>query len=398
MADVNLTIRPQSFKLSHVWRTSIQNAYNGNEKRTMLYTWPRVILDVEYILSQNDRINWFKRNLIQKDTLTWAAPIWSDETTLTSQAASGQKILAVGSTDTRHFYNGRQCIIISASSFLSYEIGTIASFTSTEITLVDNLVSTWGAGSIVAPWYDFRLEDEQEIGALFQKLQKIELKLTEEFKTLRTFSYTVPASAAPTYLTYDLFLYKAANPIQYNYKRPYEGGQFLGLGYYTDQFASGKNLLKMKTSLVRTSRADIWSLLSFFDSKMGRFNPFWIPTWSKDIIATTAILSSDTIINIEDISYTTFYLLNEIIGRYVYIRFPNSTYVCRKITDASASTITLSSAIGTAVALADLSNLLISFLMLCRFDIDTIEIDYQTKTFATSDLFFAGLLDNTIIT
>lgn len=376
----------------------MQNSYSGSEKRTALYTWPRVVLDVDYILTENSEINWFKRNLIQKDNLIWAAPIWSDETTLTAQAASGQKILAVGSTDYRHFYNGRQCIIINAGSFLSYEIGTIASFTSSAITLVDNLTSTWASGSIVAPLYDFRLEDEQEIDAWFQKVQALGLKLTENFTTLRTFTYTVPASSAPTYLTYDLFLLKGKNPVQYNYKRPYEGMQSLGLGYYyTDQFASGKNLLKMKTSLIRSSKADIWSLISFFDSKLGRLNPFWVPTWSKDIVATTAILSSDTIINIEDISYTTFYLPNEIIGRYVYIRFPNSTYVCRKITNATASTITLDAAIGTAVLLADLSNLLISFLMLCRFDIDTIEIDYLTKTMAFSDLFFAGLLDNSIL-
>jgi len=396
MADVYLTIRPCTFELSHTWKTSTQLGQTGNERRTMLFTWPRLGLTVKYILSVNKNINWFKRQLIKNSDSVWAVPIWADETELTGSAASGQKTLAVADTGDRHFYDGRECIIINPNDFLSYEVGTIESFTATGITLVDNLASTWPAGSLVSPLYDFRIEKpEQEINSKFIGYQTICLELVESFDELRTFAYTIPTSSADTYLTHDLFLYPATNPITYKYRRPFVTYSFLGLGYHRSLLDTGKNYLQMKQTLMRSSRADIWKVINFFDSKRGRFAHFWVPTRSKDIVATASILAGSSVINIEDISYTTFYLPNEIIGRYVYIQFPDKTYACRKITAASSTTITLDSAIGTTVAASDLSRLLISFLLFGRFEIDTIELDYIMKDTASIDLVFAGLLDDT---
>lgn len=394
MADVYLTIRAnQELKLSHAWRTSIQKIYNGNEKRSMLFTWPRLSMENEFVLPDDQKINWFKRHLIRKDDLVWGVPIWPDETSLSSQATAGQKVLLVPETGNRHFYVGRQCIIISTSNFLSYEYGIIESLTATSITLTVNLASTWASGSYVLPLYDFRMEVEQEIETDPRGFQKVSLKFTENYDALRSYTYVAPVSGAAIYLAYDLFLHKLLNPAKYKFKRPVDIFQSLGIGYYRSQLGPGKNFMKLSASVLYNTQADIWNLLKFFDSKRGRLLPFWIPTWSKDIIVTAAILAADTVINIEDIEYTVFYLPNEIIGRHVYIQFPSGTYVCRKIIDATSSTITLDSAIGTAVALGDLSKLLISFLMLCRFDIDTIESVHMTNNIIQTDLIFEGLLN-----
>jgi len=398
MPDVYLTIKPSDQQVSHSWRTTFQKTVKGKEKRSALFTWPRVILKNTIRLTSNQDINWFKRNLINYVDEVWYIPIWADKTTLTAQAASGQKTLAVGDTENRHFYEGRECIIINPDDSTDYEYGTIDSLTSTQITLVDNLASTWDSVFYVLPLYGFRLDSNQNILADLQNYQNIEFISTEAFETVRTFDYSLPTSGADTYQSLDLFLQPFNKQIKYSYNRPYQKLQFYGLGETYSSYDAGENQMGMNGSFVRSSRQEIWDTLNFFDSKMGRLSRFWVPTWSRDIVATLAILATATTIDTENIEYSSYFLSNDVIGRYIYIQFPDKTYACRKITGATAVSITIDSQIGTAVSADALDYLLISFLNLSRFDIDQVDINYQAKQpdIAKTDLSFMGIVEETI--
>lgn len=392
MADFIFTLCPDTQKISHTWKTSIQTTVKGAEKRSALFTWPRIKLSNSFVLNIPKTINYLKRNLYRYADAVWGVPVWTDKTVLTSQAASGQKIINVQQTDYRHFYSGRSFILVNPADTSIYEIGTIDILTSAQITALTNLTNTWPAGSLALPLYDCRVSPQEEISASSLRNQTFDLEANEAFESLRAFSYTLPISGAPTYQGLDLFLGTINYPITYGFKRPYDLTQFLGLGYSYANFNAGDNSLSLKTSLTRSSRQSIWELFGFFDSKQGRFQGFWIPTWSRDIVATAAIDSSDTVLTIENIEYSTVYLPNEIIGRHVFIKFPDGTYACRKISDADSETITLDSAIGVDVPLDALPKLMISFLMFCRFDIDELEIDYVKENFGKADLSFAGLI------
>lgn len=392
MADLYFILEPKGQKLSHVWKTGIQTTVKGVEQRAMFYTWPRINYALDLLATTTEEINYLKRKIFYYSDAVWGIPLWVDKTILTAQAASGQKTISVLETDYRHFYVGRQCIIIDPSSLSTYEVGVIASKTTNQIVLVSNLTLTWPAGSYILPLYDFRVTADQEIEAQIQKAQSVQLTAMESFEALRTFTYSLPSSGADTYESLDLFLLKMLVPVKYRYKRSYDLTQFLGLGYGSGNFDAGNNMLGISTSTVRPSRQDIWELLNFFDSKQGRFDKFWIPTWSKDIVVTGAVLNTDTILTIQPIQYSSYYLPNDVIGRYVYIQFPDGTYACRKINDATTSTITLDSAIGVTVAAEDLDDLLISFLILGRFDIDELELDYIKEGVVRSELSFAGLV------
>jgi hypothetical protein len=396
MADFYLTMRPATQKVSHTWRTAIQTTVKGVEKRSMLYTWPRISLFNDFILTTNQKINYLKRNLFRYADKVWGIPVWADRTILTSQAASGQAILNVGETDYRHFYEGRNCIIIQGNDFTKYEVKTIDSFTNDQIVLTANLASTWPINSFVLPLYDCRITQDQEMSSEFQNIQNFQLSATEAYETLRSFDYSVPESGADTYQDLDLFLYKFQRSVTYKYKRAYDLSQFLGLGYAATKYDPGENVLGLQTSLLRKTKQDVWNLLNFFDSKQGRLEKFWVPTWSRDIVATSAILATDTVLTIEPMQYNTYYLPDEVIGRYLYIQFPDQSYICKKITTASTSSITLDGQIGQAVSAGDLSKLLISFLILCRFDIDELEIEYLVENFGKADLSFAGLVGETL--
>jgi hypothetical protein len=404
MADVILTIPPQSQTVAHRWRTSIQKNVAGGEKRSALFTWPRIVLRNTIAPIGSREINWLKRKIIRYSDAIWGIPVWADITELTAQAAEDQEILAVAETADRHFYADRQCILINPADPFEYEVGTIDAIAPAQITLVANLAATWPAGSWVFPLYECRIAADHEVTRPQSNRREIEIEATEAYETLRTFSYELPVSGAPTYLKdiadvdIDLFLHPIEEPVTYKYSRPYDLLQFLGLGYAASRFAAGENALGMKTKLVRSTRAQIRETFDFFDACQGRLQMFWMPSWNRDIVATQAILDTDTVINCEDIDYSTHYLPNEIIGRHVYIEFPGGTYACRKIVDAAAATVTLDSAIGTAVPAVQLERLLISFLNLSRFDLDELAIDYPLGggEYGQMDLSVMGLVGETV--
>ena len=394
MADVYLTLEPQEAKVSHKWRTAIQKVVLGFETRTALFTWPRVMLSNKYTPSGSAQINWLKRNLIFNTDKIWGIPVWPDKTILTGEAASGQPVMAVGQTDYRHFYAGRLCIIIAAADPFTYEIGIIDTLGSAEITLTENLAAAWPAGSLVLPLYECRIPGNQSVSGADQQRQTFDVEATEAFEEQREFVYTPPVSGAAQYLDIDLLLFPLQKPVTYDFARPYDMQQFLGLGYAASRYAAGDNALALKAQFLFPTRPQIQGIWDFFDSKMGRLESLWLPSWNRDIVPTLPIGAEDTEITIEPLEYGATYLSNEILGRYLFIRFPDRSYVCRKIIDAAGDYIVLDSAPGKAVTAGQLPRLSISFLYLCRFDLDEMEISYPKgrPDFGQAELSFAALM------
>jgi len=221
VAHVELTIRPRKkFSVSHLWKTSIQKGITGGEKRAALFTWPRIQLEYETMLTNDTEFNWIARKLYKYLYGLWGIPIWSDRTTLSSQAALGQKVLNVVGTDNRHFYAGRDIIIINPTNFQLYETGKIESLTSTSITLDANLSSTWPIGSLVLPRYLFRMENPQEVQSKVFQYQELKFSSIESFESLRSFAYTIPESGASVYKGLDVFQFIPYNGVECSYNKP----------------------------------------------------------------------------------------------------------------------------------------------------------------------------------
>ena len=390
-----ITTVPTEQDFSHQWRTAIQKGIKGTEKRSALFTWPRLSLSNKFILPTYAQYSWMKRNLYKYIHDLWEIPIWYDKTILSSEAASGQVELEVEDPTNRHFYDGRDCIIINNGS---YEKGTISSINSDlSITLSDNLADTWPSGSLVLPLYKFRIQPTQEIRGIQENpVQSISFDAMEEYETFRSFSYSSPSSGLDTYLDYDLFLTPPKHAISSYSSHPYEMLQILGLGHEMSHYDETE--LGLKLSYILTNREDTWNLLKMFDSKRGRFSAFWIPSWNKDIVVTAAIMAADTILTIEDLKYSNFYLSNDIINRYVWFRFPDKTYACRKIVGAAGIFIEIDNAIGTDVSADNLSLMLNSFLIFSRFDVDEISFAYTVNRHnsITTKLKTKGLVEESL--
>ena len=116
---------------------------------------------------------------------------------------------------------------------------------------------------------------------------------------------------------------------------------------------------------------DVRCLKNFFDGVSGRFLGFWMPTWQRDIVVTAAIGANDTALTIEDFGYDTSWFLNDVTGRHIFVMFPDGSIRLRKVTAApSGTSITIDQKFGISASAADLSSLLVSFLLYVRFDRD----------------------------
>jgi hypothetical protein len=389
---VYLTIPFQDQKISHSWRTTIQTDIEGGEKRSAIQTWPRIKLESKIQLVDRNEKSFINAHFFRSIDDFWSIPIVSDKTTLTSQAAAAQAILAIAETDYRHFYAGRELILVDPDDWESYEVGTIDSVdSSTQITLSGNLSSTWPAGTWVFPLYKCRIPYEETIDSNFFRYRQLSIPAEEEFESTRSFSYSLPSVDTGTYPTYNslsLFLDKPMNPIQEDSRKPYK---LLGdIGLKTPFTTYGDARQKFKRRFQYSTKKSIWDMLEFFDNHQGRYGSFYTPTWFDDIEITAAFAAVATTLTTAKIYLTEA----EITDRHIYIKFPDNSYVCRQITARPSETsITIDSQIGTEVTAGGLPYVRVSFLPEVRFDIDEIMFDYifMPGNIAQTELTFNSL-------
>jgi len=373
-----LTMGMTDQQVSHTWRTTIQETIEGAEKRSALFTWPRITLDNQIRFS-TDQEKTFIRTMLDREIYGfWKIPIISDKTTLSSQAASGQAVLAVAETDYRHFYDGRECVLIDPDDWETYEVVEIATVDSgIQITAAGNLVSTWPAGTLIFPLYQFRVTDEQDLTSEFHTIADIDITAEEAFETARTFSYTLPTidtAVFPTYNSLSLFLKRPRPPISEKFRRPYTLLEGIGLKAPFSSYDNTRGILDRDFQF--TTKKEIYDHLDFFDAMQGRLGSFYAPTWMNDIVVNAGFDSADVTLTTKKIYFTE----SELTSKHVYIEFPDGSYATRAISARPTETsVTLDSAVGTTIAAEDIGRVRISFLHEVRFSQDEMKLNYQQK-------------------
>ncbi|MCK4777593.1 MAG: hypothetical protein KAS39_04390, partial [Actinomycetia bacterium] len=376
MADIYLTIRPKSQNIAHSWNTKIMETVKGEETRSALHTWPRLDCKQEFISSNDPKTNWFRRNLFKYKHKIWGIPIWHDLTPLRGIAAVGQLNIPVTETANRHFYAGRNAILIDKTDFTNYEVIKVNSVSATTIAASSLLSDSWNKDTTYfMPVYDFRLGNSFNINRYNAKADNLTLDATEDLTVLTGFSYSTPTIGA-TYLGHPIFEYVVQADKSQNFIHPNLSLKDIGLQAVESWFDEDDTHMVNNFNLLTEGRANIWEILNFFDHRLGKYNTFWMPTWNRDLTATVAITAGATLINVADYEYDTLFAGNVVINRHLFIGLPDRSYVCRKIISATANTITLNEAIGTPLRAIELDHVLFSFMNFSRFGSDRLEIDY----------------------
>lgn len=345
----------------------MQRSIDGSEKRSALFTWPRVAMDLSFQIDSTEK-NRLMRKLYRYADGTFLIPLWPDKTAITSSAASGQADVDCD-TQYRHFYAGRQVIIVDPDNFeTNYATGIIDSLTASTITLTENLSATWDYGWVM-PLYEFRIGNLHNMDRRFggNGLGGFSVQAIEAFEESRSFSYTLPSSVADTYNSKDLFLFKPVKSMKTGYQRPGEFSQWLGMGYYYSQYDRGDGKSSdrfFELQLLLSRYQDISEVLDFYDSKRGSMESFYVPTWNNDLVVTEAIGETDTDISVQNSDYAK--------NRHVVFFMPDGSKEYRQVTATDTEQITIDSAIG---AVSNYSELCISYLNECRFSGDRIAMD-----------------------
>ena len=376
--------------LAEGWRTGILRRPTGAEQRSMLYTIPRSTLRYTPTTDDFSQRAWLTRYLHRYLHGLWAVPVWPDMTRLTAQAASGQAVLAVESTAYRRFYPGMGCILIDPADWSTVETGIIDTVTATQITLADNLSTTWSA-ALVYPTITARLSTSQTVQCVTARHAAIELVFDMFMAEASTLSATY-APMVDQYLGEDLFLIRPnwIEPVEMDYANAWRSLVYHGIGV-ADSLAA-ETTIRMRATWTGLERASIWALREFFMSRAGRFGRFWMPSWHEDVRVTAAFDSAAQTLAIADIDYAASWLPNDCTGRHLLFLFPDGTMACRWVSAApTATTITLDSAIGTTVTAGELGRLRVCFLYFCRFDMDEIEFAHHCADAASAQLTMATI-------
>lgn len=383
---VYLTTEMVDQKISHTWMTKIQETIEGDEKRSALFTWPRIKLINKLSLIENEKQRFIYANLWRNIHNTWNIPIISDRAKLTSTATAAETIINVDETDYRHFYEGRECILISLTDWESYEVVTISGISATQITVSGSLSNTWPVDTNIYPIYECRVAEEQTRDSKFYKYNTIEIITKESFESTRDFTYTLPTVdnvVFPTYNSLDLFLYRPLNPIKEKYRHPYTLLEYYGKQLSFSTYGDTRAVLDR--TFLCNSKKEIYDLLDFFDAKQGRLETFYTPSWLKDIVIDSEFTDAAELLIVKKLYLTE----EELVGRHIYIRFKDGSYVCREIVSSpNELTIIIDSAIGTTVPAEDLPNMVCSFLYEVRFNVDEILLSYLVENIAKTKLGF----------
>jgi len=376
MADIYLTIKPKSQNYSHSWKTGMLKTVKGEETRSALQTWPRMDFKQEFIYADETETNWLRRNLAKYKHKIWGIPIWHDIAPLRADATIGQLNIPVTETANRHFYKGRQAILIDKADFTNYEVIKINSVAGTTIAASSLLSDTWSKDSTYfMPVIDNRLGSAFNINRISARTDKLTLDATEDLTTVTAFSYATPTIGA-SYLGHPVFEYKVQANKNQGFVHPNITLKDIGKHAVESWYDEDDTNINNSFNMLIQGRADIWEILNFFDHRLGKFGTFWMPSWNRDLTATAAITAGQLTISVADYEYDSLFAANEVINRHLFIGLPDRSYVCRKILSATANTITLNAGIGEAIRETELQHTLFSFMAFSRFGGDRLELDF----------------------
>ena len=142
------------------------------------------------------------------------------------------------------------------------------------------------------------------------------------------------------------------------------------------------------------TRAEAYELVKFFDEQCGKWGNFWYPSWMDDIELTSPFDSSDTVLDIQDIQWSTYWENTESrsLGTLLYILLPDGTEIIRYIVDAPTSTqIEVDSAMGTTIT--STAGVICCFLYMGRFNVDELTLRYDSEHYSSAQLQLATLQD-----
>lgn len=171
-------------------------------------------------------------------------------------------------------------------------------------------------------------------------------------------------------------------------QRQFERSKFRidsGTGQFSEIDKAGVSRPVRPFNWFMEDRTKINAFKAFMAERVGCLVPFWVPTWHNDLRMAADLVTPDVNIDVENIGYTRYqYDAVKTYRRYVaFIHIGSGLQYIRKIVN-SVENVTTETITFDAAPLTGLprDEWMLSFLTLCRLDVDEYKIKWHTRTVA----------------
>lgn len=378
-------------EVSRIWRTVVQTSLTRAEQRSSLKRYPVKRLKYQTVPFTSDENNYVRRKLYRGSGKIFGVPLWTDRCSTTQIVNSGSgTTFTVDDNSLRQFEVGAPLIFLQDIN--NYEIAEIVSIGSNSFTVDSLFIATWPSGTDVYPMLQGRMlkthnmREETTWGH-----SPIVIEVIEEYDadiTRAVFS----GSSFSTYLGLPVFN-REPNRVSAPDTMIEVFPEITNwISRSLEYSHSDEGQIRTKHLHTFATRADAYELVKFFDEQRGRLGNFWYPSWSDDVVLTSPFSSSDTVLNIEDIEWESYWSDTKANGRYLYVLLPNGTEIIRKILSApSDTTLQVDSAMGTTIT--STAGVICCFLHMGRFHKDELVLNYFSEGVIETALQMATLQD-----
>lgn len=363
-----------NFREQYQFSTDILESKNGlTENRIARRRFPFRVFEYEILVTGSlsglfDSLLWaWQSNL-------FAVPYWPDARKLSADISLGATVLDLDTADTDIHVGGALILWLNETETEAVEV---ASFTATQVTIVNGVQRLYKAGTWVIPSRIGRLQTELSARTYSRDITSpivLRFRIEEE-------DATPGIESVDTYRSQPFYTRQPqwASSITNTYHRKVEVLDNLA-GFRDVQDIAGRGFFSRRYHHVFKTRAEVYAFKNWLIARKGRQKGTFIATWTRDLILAKTIASSDANIDVENAGYQQF--IEQDFGRRdIEIVLKDGTAFRRRIDTSNSLTafterIGITTSLGQQVEMADVDR--ISYLIFARLVSDSMEIIWQT--------------------
>ena len=326
--NVSITItgvRVIAFPIPHNWKSSFlervkwnvisSESYNGKTFKELVTSRPRREMESRHTVYGEDRR--------RMDVLLWrghyrnyVVPLWSDITTLTQPAAAGDVSIYIATENLRFVVDG---LIILMHSPSIYEVATVTEVYADRVTIGLGLNKGWSTYTVAYPSVIARIAEKEKTSTLTPNVS--EVSITWELLNAPNYPQDKLGTPVPAYTTLpsppdlDDINNSTVYEREPDWSETPESEIFSEFSVTEFPFSTVDHRVKTvaEAEFTRTfswtliTRASIASHRSWLNYLSGKYNSFFIPTYTEDLFLTKAVPQFSTALRVKTVDYDTTY-------------------------------------------------------------------------------------------
>lgn len=364
------------------WRTDVMSSPTRAEQRRALRLSPTRSFEVRSLLEGSERSN-FDLAVYSWGGRTWAMPVWPDIVWLPTAVPLGSTAIACD-TAGRDFAAGGLALLRASGveETRRYEVVEVDTVGPAGLSLARPSLAAWPRGSRLYPLRLAELTQQPQVRRMTDTT--VEARYRFEVVEPTDWPAVMPAT---TYRGWPVL--EQAPEESEELSVEWERSQLVlenptGFGRRTDTAATPATLQQHRWLLGGREAQGAYRSLLY--ALQGRLKSMWVPTFSSDLVATAVIGAASTTIDIANVDYARFGA-KRVGRRDIRIELHDGTAFHRRIdaaavVDFDTERLAVDVPLGVEVTPGRIRR--ISFLALCRLNVDTVEIQHSTDADGTA--------------